>query len=136
MDLTGSQNAVAAYQLFPVALSDLIGTVLPIVELVLALLFLSGLLTRPAAFLFGLMLIAFIAGIASAWARGLNIACGCFGVGGELTGGEQAQYGLEILRDIGFIALTAFLVIWPRSVLSLDRVFGLDPLPREKEIGG
>ena len=41
-----------------------------------------GLLTRAAAVLSALLFVAFIVGIASAWARGLQIECGCFGGGG------------------------------------------------------
>ena len=41
-----------------------------------------GLLTRPVAVLSALMLAGFVIGIASAWARGLQIECGCFGGGG------------------------------------------------------
>jgi uncharacterized membrane protein YphA (DoxX/SURF4 family) len=129
-DLRASRISVAAYELFPPAINKLIGVGLPIVELTLALLFLAGLLTRYASAIFGLMLIAFMAGIASAWARGLNINCGCFSSGGELAPGEQAQYGLEILRDCGFLVMVVFLVIWPRSVASLDTLLGLNPRAR------
>jgi uncharacterized membrane protein YphA (DoxX/SURF4 family) len=132
-DLRASQQSVALYQIFPPAINNLIGLGLPIVELALALLFVSGLLTRSAAIVFGLMLVAFMAGIASAWARGLNIDCGCFSPGGELGPGEHAAYGLEILRDTGFLAMSAFLAIWPRSPASLDRLLGLEPQAR---IGG
>jgi uncharacterized membrane protein YphA (DoxX/SURF4 family) len=132
-DLRGSRQSVAAYELFPPVLEQVIGVGLPVVEAALALLFVTGLLTRYASAAFGMMLLAFIAGIISAWARGKNIACGCFGPGGVLTGGEQAKYGLEILRDVGFFAMTAFLTVWPRSVFSLDNVWDLNPLPRERK---
>jgi uncharacterized membrane protein YphA (DoxX/SURF4 family) len=133
-DLRGSQLSVAAYNLFPAGLNQVIGVALPIVELTLALLFLSGLLSRYAAILFGLMLLAFIAGIISAWARGLNIDCGCFGPpGAALAPGEQAQYGLEILRDLGFLVMAAFLARWPASKISLDGALKLDPLGKDKK---
>ena len=57
----------------------------------------------------------FIAGIASAWARGLAIDCGCFGSGGQLADGQDPGYLPEILRDLGFLALAGFLLIWPRT---------------------
>lgn len=126
-DIPGSRLSVAAYQLFPAALNQLIGVALPVVELTLGVLCLAGLLTRYASALFGVMLVLFIAGMASAWARGLNIECGCFSVGGELGPGEQAQYVKEILRDLGFLAMAAFAAIWPRSALSLDGLLRLNP---------
>ncbi|MDR2379208.1 MAG: DoxX family membrane protein [Bifidobacteriaceae bacterium] len=129
-NLRGSVQSVALYQLFPPEVNQIIGVALPIVELTLGLAFLTGLLTRYAAIAFGAMLVVFIAGIISAWARGLSIDCGCFAIGAELEPGVKAQYGLEILRDVGFLAMTAFLAIWPRSKASLDTLIGLNPLSR------
>ncbi|MDR1634280.1 MAG: DoxX family membrane protein [Bifidobacteriaceae bacterium] len=129
-DLRGSGLAVGLYQIFPTSINQLIGVALPIVELALGVVFVAGLLTRYASVVFGLMQVAFIAGIASAWARGLNIDCGCFAVGTELAPGTEPAYAEDILRDIGFLAMAAFLVIWPRSVASLDNVFGLNPVGR------
>jgi uncharacterized membrane protein YphA (DoxX/SURF4 family) len=128
-DLPGSQRSVALYDLFPPAIEQVIGVALPVVELALALLLLTGLLTRYAAVCFGLMLVAFTLGIISAWARGLNIDCGCFAIGEVLGPGEKAQYLAEILRDVGFMAMCAFLMVWPRSICSLDRVMGLEAQP-------
>jgi uncharacterized membrane protein YphA (DoxX/SURF4 family) len=131
-DFNASWQSVAAYRLFPPTINQIIGVALPIVELVLAILLLVGLLSRYSAVLFGVMLIVFIAGIVSAWARGLNIACGCFGPGGDLTAGEQAKFGQEIARDLGFMVMTAFGAIWPKSKGSLDTLLGLDPPPRTR----
>ncbi|MDR1151625.1 MAG: DoxX family membrane protein [Bifidobacteriaceae bacterium] len=119
-DLRQSQRATAAYELMPVALSNVVGIVLPVVELAVGLLVLAGLLSRYAAALFGLMMVVFVIGIAQAWARGLNIDCGCFGGGGALPAGAKAAYGLEIARDLLFLAGAAIIVRWPRSALSLD----------------
>jgi hypothetical protein len=58
--------------------------------------------------------------IVSAWARGLQIDCGCFSKGGELTGGRTAEYGLEILRDVGFLVLAGILLVKPRTKYSVD----------------
>ena len=37
----------------------------------------------------GVMLVAFVIGIASAWARGLTIDCGCFGQGGTIAASRR-----------------------------------------------
>jgi uncharacterized membrane protein YphA (DoxX/SURF4 family) len=126
-DLRQSQLATAAYQIMPVELSRIVGVVLPVVELAVALLLVAGLLTRYAAALFGLMMVAFVIGIAQAWARGLTIDCGCFGGGGELPPGVAASYGLDIARDLFFLAGAAIVMRWPRSALSLDGVLRLVP---------
>ncbi|WP_017622155.1 MauE/DoxX family redox-associated membrane protein [Nocardiopsis chromatogenes] len=119
-----SIQSVEAYQLFPSGVAEFIGITLPMVEFALALLLLLGLATRYVAAATGLLMLVFIAGIASAWARGLTIDCGCFGTGGAVAPGETA-YGLDIARDIGFAALAGIVMLWPRSPLSLDRLAGL-----------
>ncbi len=119
-DPNGSVRAVQAYQLFPTGVAQLIGYALPFLEIALALVLLVGLATRFAAIVGGLLLLAFIGGVASAWARGLSIDCGCFGGGGQVAPGKT-RYLEEILRDIGFLVLVAWLVVFPRSRFALDR---------------
>lgn len=118
-DLTGSTQSVVAYELFPYEISRVIGTMLPVVEIALGALLIGGLFTRVSAFLGGLLMIVFIAGIVSAWARGLNIDCGCFGTGGPVAPG-RAQYLPEILRDLGLLLAAAWLVVRPGTPLALD----------------
>ncbi|GAA4905640.1 MauE/DoxX family redox-associated membrane protein [Streptomonospora salina] len=119
-----SVQSVEAYQLFPAGVAEFIGFTLPLLEIAFALLLVLGLATRYAGAATGLLMIVFIAGIASAWARGLAIDCGCFGTGGQVSQGETS-YGLDIARDLGFLALAAFIAVLPRSPLALDRLFGL-----------
>lgn len=126
-DLAASGRAVAAYQVMPYEMAKVVGAVLPFVELTLGVLLLLGLATRLSAGFSTLLLLIFIAGIVSAWARGLAIDCGCFSQGGELAAGETPRYGSEILRDIGFLALAGFLLIWPLSRFSVDSWLAGEP---------
>jgi uncharacterized membrane protein YphA (DoxX/SURF4 family) len=119
-DLAASGRAVNAYDVMPFAVAKVVGAALPFVELALGVLLLVGLATRVMAAVSALLLVVFIAGIASAWARGLSIDCGCFGSGGELAAGQSPTYGPEILRDLGFLVLAAFLLVWPLTRLSVD----------------
>lgn len=112
-------QAVAAYELLPASLVPIVGYGLPLLEVALALLLLAGILTRPVAIAVGILMLAFIAAVASAWARGLSIDCGCFGGGGQVAP-DQTQYVPEILRDLGFVALAAWLALFPQSRFSLD----------------
>jgi len=111
--------AVRAYQILPFSLTRPLGYALPLFEMLLGALILLGLFTRIAAALGTLVMLAFIIAIASAWARGLSIDCGCFGGGGEIAP-DQTKYALEIVRDIGFAAAGAWLVWRPRSAFALD----------------
>ncbi len=123
-DLPASVRAVRAYELLPEGLAVLVGNGLPLVELILGVLLIAGLFTRLSALAFGLLLVAFVAGIGSAWARGLSIDCGCFGGGGTIDP-DKTAYALEIVRDIGLLAVAAVLVRWPRTRLSLDSALDL-----------
>jgi uncharacterized membrane protein YphA (DoxX/SURF4 family) len=119
-DLAASGRAVNAYRLMDFDTAKVIGAVQPFLEIALGLLLLIGLAVRLSAIIAGIVLVIFIAGIASAWARGLQIDCGCFSKGGDLAGGRTAEYGLEILRDVGFLVLAGIVLAKPRSRFSLD----------------
>jgi uncharacterized membrane protein YphA (DoxX/SURF4 family) len=114
-----SVRAVRAYRLLPESVVPLVGFGLPVLEVAIALLLVLGLATRMAAVATGLLMVVFIIGVASAWARGLTIDCGCFGGGGEVAA-DQTRYPQEIARDVLFLAGAAVLARWPRSKWSLD----------------
>jgi uncharacterized membrane protein YphA (DoxX/SURF4 family) len=118
-DPAGSVRAVRAYQLLPESVVPTVGHLLPVVEVVVGLLLVLGLLTRVAAVVSSLLFVAFIVGIAAAWSRGLEIDCGCFGGGGFRQDAADA-YPWDIARDLGLLALSLWLVVRPRTRLSLD----------------
>jgi uncharacterized membrane protein YphA (DoxX/SURF4 family) len=119
-DLAASGRAVNAYRLMPFPAVQVVGAALPLVEIALGALLLLGAATRVAAVASATLLAVFTASISSAWARGLSIDCGCFGGSGQLGAGQSPSYGLEIARDIGLLALAAFLIVFPRTRFSLD----------------
>lgn len=123
-DLDASVRAVRAYRLLPEFGAQLVGAGLPAVELLLGVLLLVGAGVRAGAVVSAVLLLAFVVGIGSAWARGLRIDCGCFGSGGELAQGESPTYGLELLRDGGLLVLAVLLVWWPTGYLALDGLLG------------
>jgi uncharacterized membrane protein YphA (DoxX/SURF4 family) len=118
-DPAASVRAVRAYQILPEAVVPTVGHLLPVVEIALGAALVLGLLTRGAAVLSLLLFLAFVIGIASVWARGLSIDCGCFGGGGYDEEASSA-YPWEIARDTGLGLLSLWLVIRPRSLLALD----------------
>ncbi|MFI9530518.1 MauE/DoxX family redox-associated membrane protein [Micromonospora rosaria] len=126
-DLAASGRAVNAYQILPYDVAVVVGAALPFVELALGVLLLLGLATRLVAGVSTALLVVFVAGIVSAWSRGLAIDCGCFGTGGELAAGQSPSYLPEILRDLGFLALAGFLITWPRTPVSVDAALAGDP---------
>lgn len=113
--------AVRAYELLPASFVEPVGLTLPAVELVVGLALVVGVLTRGAAVISGLLFVAFVVGIASVWARGIQIDCGCFG-GGGADPDASAKYPWEIARDVGLLLLSAYVVVVPRTRVALDRI--------------
>jgi uncharacterized membrane protein YphA (DoxX/SURF4 family) len=120
-DPAGNVRAVRAYRILPESIVPTVGHALPTVEIVIGVLLVVGLFTRAMGALSALFFIAFIIGISSAWARGLEINCGCFGNGG-VPADPQRQYAVDIARDTGLLLCSLWLVVWPRTRLALDNL--------------
>lgn len=116
---------ILSYQLLPVWAALVVAYLLAPLEVLVGL----GLLwkpTRGAAVLLGVaMMTVFIVAIMSAWARGLDISCGCFGGNSEAA----ASYPWLIFRDLLFI--TAFLMVALPAHVSVKREQG-EPRGREQ----
>ena len=104
-DPAGFAVEIANYQLFP-ALSPYLAATLPAVELVLGL----GLLVFPLAWRraaacgAAILLVSFTVAVTSAYVRDINIACGCFGGGGDAIG------PLTLVRNGSLLAAVAALL--------------------------
>lgn len=118
-DPAESVRAVRAYQLLPEAIVPTVGYALPIVEVLLGLTLVLGLLLRIGGVLSAVLFLAFIVGISAAWARGLQIDCGCFG-GGGYDANATEKYPWEIARDLGLLFASLWLVWRPRTPWALD----------------
>ena len=121
IDPQSSVAAVRAYRLMPTSVATMVGWGLPFAEIALGLLLLAGVATRVIAVAAAVLLVVFIAAVASAAIRGLSIDCGCFGGGGDVAPGQTA-YGIEIVRDVGLLLLALWLVWQPGSRFALDRL--------------
>ena len=112
-DPAGFARSISYYRLVPDGAINLMALILPWLELLSgSVLVLGGRLTRPALTLVGLMLIAFIAAIASAMARDLDISCGCFSTGGKAEGMTR----WTLYWDIIWLAMTGHAMIWDRGL--------------------
>ncbi|MAY96701.1 MauE/DoxX family redox-associated membrane protein [uncultured Nocardioides sp.] len=121
-DPGSSVQAVRAYRLLPEAVVPTVGQLLPVVEVVVGLALVVGLLTRTMAVESAVLFVAFIIGIASAWARGLTIDCGCFGGGGYDPDAAE-KYPWEIARDVALLAGSLFVAaVGHRGRWALDHV--------------
>lgn len=121
VDIPQSRLAMAAYRVFPADWITALAWGLPVLELVLACLLLIGLVPRWAGLVTILLMIGFIAGIVSVWARGFSIDCGCFGGGGAADPADDARrYSTEIARDLLFALMALWLVIWPHTRFAIS----------------
>lgn len=124
-NLAESVEAVRAYRLLPYELTAVAGYALPLIEVAVGVLLILGLFTRFSGLVGALLLAAFVIAIASVWARGLSIDCGCFGGGGETDPAKAlAAYPGEIARDLALMACGVWLSVRPSTPFALeDRLF-------------
>lgn len=78
---------------------------LPAFEIIVALSIFSKRFFKASILSIAFLLTVFIMALASAWLRGLDINCGCFG------SGAPSGYGLVILRDVFLLSICFILVL-------------------------
>jgi uncharacterized membrane protein YphA (DoxX/SURF4 family) len=88
-----------------------------------------GLGTRLLGIAYAALMLMFLFGISWAWAHGLAIECGCFGNTGGTVNDPVPGYIKDIVRDTIFLLGAIWLILWPRTRLSLDGLLGLYPPP-------
>jgi uncharacterized membrane protein YphA (DoxX/SURF4 family) len=117
-DPAAAMRAVRAYRLLAEALVGPVAFGLPVIEIAVGLALLAGVFVRTAALATAGLVVVFLAAVGSAWARGLQIDCGCFGGGGQVAAGRTA-YPAEVARDVGLLVVALALARWPASRLAL-----------------
>jgi uncharacterized membrane protein YphA (DoxX/SURF4 family) len=90
---------------------------LPPFEVLLGLYLLVGLFIRASAWTTNGMMILFIVALTQGALRGLEIDCGCFG---SASGVEASSLWVDLVRDLGLLALGLQLAFAPPGKFSLD----------------
>jgi hypothetical protein len=113
------------YRLTPSSVSVAVAVYLPWLELCAGLALIVRRLTLGALLALTGLSVIFIAALASAWARGLDITCGCFGRGAETV---RANFPLLIGRDLILLAALAVLLAmeWRAQSRGVGRAAGGD----------
>lgn len=83
---------------------------LPWLEIFAGLAVITGVLRAGGLLVLNTSLLAFLAAILSAWARGLDIQCGCFG-----GGAGTSDYIELVVRDVALLALGLWLAFSRRK---------------------
>lgn len=73
--------SIDSYQVLPLTMVEMVARTLPWVELAAGLMLVAGLWLRISAPLVSIMLLVFFALMVRAYAKGMEINCGCFGPG-------------------------------------------------------
>ena len=99
-NIDGFASDLHHYRLLPLAAQNLFAMTLPWIEFLAGLALVVNVAPRAGSLVLGVMLAVFIAAILSAMARGLDIACGCFGTADATRTGWVA-----FARDLAFLTL-------------------------------
>lgn len=110
-------QTIVAYEIFTPQWSDYLARLIGPLEIAGGILLLLGLFLRQAGKVSAIVLVLFIIGIGQAWARGLDIDCGCFNL--EPDPNQATDYLITILRDIGYLALSIWIVYRPFKKFAL-----------------
>lgn len=109
-------QSIEAYEIFTPHWSSLLANIIGPAELAGGLILLLGIKIRPAGWVSFGVLVLFVIGLSSAYSRGLQIDCGCFGPDPDSAGGDLLWV---IARDIGLIAVTLFMIYRPFKKFAL-----------------
>ena len=97
-DMGAFAESVANYRIVPAALVSATAAMVVGVEIAASVALLANLWARAAALVLAGLLAVFTVGLASALARGIDLACGCFG-------GSAPATWWTVLRDLVLLAL-------------------------------
>ncbi|MDO4928982.1 MAG: DoxX family membrane protein [Corynebacterium sp.] len=109
-EMTSAQS-IQGYEIFTETWSNYLAQLIAPLEIAGGLLLLFGLFLRHSSWVAAFVLALFMIGIAQAWARGLNIDCGCFEASNE--DGIGMDYGRTLVRDAFFMLLTLWTALRP-----------------------
>lgn len=112
---------VSNYGVAPGWSINLIAIILPWIELVVGMLFLFGIRLKTNALLSAALLLLFMSMVGYAWARGLDISCGC-------SATNPMRVGLpKILENAALTTLCAIVWFFPKKALT---IMNLSPIEK------
>lgn len=93
--------SVASYLILPDVLINFTALTLPWLEMIVAFLLIFRAWPGPTLFLANAMLVVFLAAVSSAYARGIDLNCGCFS-SAPAASDDMVFY---IVRDVVFVII-------------------------------
>lgn len=119
--------AIYNYRLIPESLINVVAIAMPWVELSAGLAVILGFGTRGAALILTGLVAIFALSLGISLARGLDIACGCFGSkGGKIT-------VFYLIRDLGLFVIALQVLFYYKGHFSLVSPKTLKKFPADKK---
>ena len=108
-DLTAFTNDIANYQieLIQTPWDAYLAYFLPWLEIITGALLVLGIFSSGALLITAGLMAVFIVALASAWARGLDITCGCFG-----PSTDPVNYPLKISTNMAIMILSIIMLLF------------------------
>lgn len=120
MNQEAFSRAIYNYKFLPEIFINGLAIVLPYLELFTGLLLILGIFKRGSSLLIAVMLVVFLIALGQAYARGLDIDCGCFGLDKELENvNQKSDILLRIAEDI--LLLTGTIIIFIKSKITINK---------------
>ncbi|MFW5944887.1 MAG: MauE/DoxX family redox-associated membrane protein [Bacteroidota bacterium] len=99
-------EVIMNYEILPNKYINLAAIWLAALEVLIGLMIVLGIWVRANAFLMSVLMLIFIAGIASALYRGIDLTCGCF----STTPDEQGRSWISLWQEV--LILAGSLALW------------------------
>ncbi|MCU0372768.1 MAG: DoxX family membrane protein [Ignavibacteria bacterium] len=96
-------KAILRYDMAPLFIINIMAIILPWVEFSVGVMLIFGIMKKPVSILAAFSLIFFLFALISAYARGLDISCGCFSLEETSSKGDILQ---RIIEDFFMLAGT------------------------------
>lgn len=109
-------RAIYNYKFMPDFVINIMAIVIPFIELTAGIFLILGIFLRGSSFIILSLLIVFIIALSQAYARGLDISCGCFSLE---TVSEKSDILLRIVEDI--LLLAATIIIFIKSKITREK---------------
>jgi uncharacterized membrane protein YphA (DoxX/SURF4 family) len=116
LDPAAFAKAVRNYQMLPVEVTNLVALVLPWIEILVGMLLILGIQTKPSALIASCLIAIFLVGLYRAYFTGLDIECGCFSTD-PLSAGRISL--LTLVRDSVLLPVSLMILIADRGNFSL-----------------
>jgi len=105
LGLVSFTDDIRTFHILPDPWVGWLAMTLPWFEIICGVAVIVGPLKKGALVLLNLTLLVFLGALISAWVRGLDVSCGCFGHSDEHTSVREL-----LLRDLGLLAMGGWLL--------------------------